>query len=696
MIDPKTLNLITENGLKAFAEGRLLDGIAALRTLTPYCAEDTLLCAEIDSLEENYHCMLTFLRRGGTDQQRSHVRSRILRQGIALLQQAHRDIRLIGDDDRYCTTLSGLVERYGIDTREAILQKWNSLLTPEEQSEAEDDLFDLIWTQLLWTARDTALWYDFITQQRDTVQQHLSGALFLAAWEYYDAEKIQLLNQLTDAPASRTRLQASTYLLFLHLRHQALSDIFPTLPESFTTSDGRKFIGQVQREILLMLLSEKDMESEFEESQELTKGLLSGEQPIDEAHIRDLFEMKARHLKNRIEKGLDINLSKASLLHKCKYMQRTSHWFLPFDKSLPLFQSVMMDENGQKKENFSLMVDLIEDCDVDKLATLYLISTDKDFSAIAKQLEDHELPVEKEDIIIPEYSLRHLIQDIYRVFLHSPLSNQLRNPFHQDAMLTDIPRFSHLLPEKQCLGICAALLELSRYDQAISLIDSVIERKGANTPLLLAKGQALLSQQRYAEAAGALRSAEFLDPDNTLILKMLIQCYAAMKRFEDEEECLRHFLDIKPDDASCRKLLPLAMVKGGKLEEALQSFFELDYAKPDDPDTIQCIATTAMKLGKLDLADRYTEKALQLTEGSKWLNYFRGGHIRLLRGDWKGAMDYYEQYVNTFCQETDQSASVALSQFDSERNGLCQQGLSAEDFLLTREMLQAAIEAKEC
>ena len=102
MIDAKTLRLVTQNGLQNFAEGRVLDGIAALRTLLPYCPAETILHAEAESLEENYHRMLSFLREGGNDEKRGEVQAKIQRQGVHLLVQASRAIRLTLDSDLYC------------------------------------------------------------------------------------------------------------------------------------------------------------------------------------------------------------------------------------------------------------------------------------------------------------------------------------------------------------------------------------------------------------------------------------------------------------------------------------------------------------------------------------------------------------------------------------------------------------------
>ena len=199
MIDAKTLRLITQNGLQAFAKGRILDGIAALRTLLPYCTTETVVCAEAESLGKNYHYMLSFLRHGGDDQKRSEVQVKIQRQGVTLLEQANRAIRLSVGDDHYSKALARLKDIYGAEEgiRERVLAAFQSSpFTGELEGLRQDDLFDLLWTSPIWSAQDTAGWYDFLLRHRDMVQQHLLGALFLSAWEYYDAEKIQLLSLL--------------------------------------------------------------------------------------------------------------------------------------------------------------------------------------------------------------------------------------------------------------------------------------------------------------------------------------------------------------------------------------------------------------------------------------------------------------------------------------------------------------------
>lgn len=693
MIDLKTLRLITQNGLQAFALGRILDGIAALRTLLPYCVSETVICAEADSLEKNYYYMLSFLRHGGDDQKRSEVLAKIQGQGIALLEQASRAIRLNINDDRYGKAATALQE----DGKEDVLKKWNSLLTPEELSEVQDDLFDLLWTSPLWTAQDTAHWYDFLLGQREMVQQHLAGALFLSAWEYFDAEKLQLLALLTDNESRRTRLQAATYLLLLRLRHKELVSLMPPLPDRLRSRKNR-VPAQVQYEMLLMLVSEKDMEKELKEAERITNEIFADKQKPNLNKVKNVIAMRGRYLRNRLQRGLDLNLSKAPLLHSCKYMHRISHWFLPFDKNHPLFQSVMIDKNGYEKQKLSVLIDLILDCDVDKLATLYLVAHDSDFSKAVQQFDEQEIP-DLEHAVIPEYSFRFIMQDLYRFFVHSPLSSQLDNPFRGKETFFDFPDLVNLLSAEDSISCCRLLLELERSEEALDAVDDRINRDGASVASLQVKAQALRQLKRYPEAINTMRSAEILEPDNSEVLQFLVECCALQNRFEEELEYLQRLAELNPDDRAYRRLIPITLVKLGRKEEALVLFFKLDYESTendDDYDTIiSCIANTALDLGKLDVAERYTTKELELHDGKDTDALLRMGHIKLVAGDVKSSLDYYEQYVNLACKESGKDIKYALSHFNADQDRLLALGIKKEDLLLIHDILQSAPKSPE-
>jgi len=720
MTDLKTLRLITQDGLQAFALGRILDGIAALRTLLPYCQRETILHAEAESLEKNYHYMLSFLRKGGDDEKRSEVQAKIQRQGVTLMEQASRAVRLNLNSDFYAKALQSLQENFGQDVRENALEAFKTSPFNEVlEGGRQDDVFDLLWTSPLWTPQDTAFWYDFLLGQRDMVQQHFAGAVFLSLWEYYDAEKMQLLGLLADSECRRTHLSAVAYLLLLRLRHKALVPLMPPLPDSLRSKKGKRLVAQVQYEMLLMLVSEKDLEKELKEAEELTKSVA----PLLLSHLgkeeglkvppqgdmaetfKNIITLKGRYFRNRLQRGLDINLSKIPLLHSCQYMRRISHWFLPFDKTHPLFQSVMIDEQGNEKRNLSALVDLILDCDVDKLAMLYLASNDKDFSRAVRQLDDQGLP-ETEDAAIPEYTFRFIMQDLYRFFGHSPLHAQLVNPFREEPALLDFPDIAALFSGEDIMACCSLLFELGRDGQVLAAIDGIMGTEGASAAALLLKGKALRRQKRPAEAVGCARSAEMLEPDNTDILRFLVESYARQGRFEEELEYLRRLAGLLPDDRSLRRLIPITLTRLGRDEEALQLLFKLDYELEENDrergTVASLIADTALRLGKLDVAERYTEKGEEQRAkngesfaSAKWEDPLRMGHIRLLQGDMKGCLDYYGQFVNIYCGEKGKDIKAALGVLDARWSDAKLLNGKSSDLLLIRDILQAAGESSK-
>lgn len=709
MLDFDTLNHVTRDGLQMFASGRILNGIAALHALLPHCKGEAIVHAEAESLEKNYHYMLSFLSEGGSDDRRNEVQAKMRRQGIALIAQASRAIRLDLNNDQYSKTQRALLETFGPDTQENAIQAFKASLLNGETEARQDDLFDLLWTSPLWTAQDTAFWYDFILAQRDMVQQHLMGAVFLSIWEYYDAEKMQLLALLADSECHRTHIAAASYLLLLRLRHNELAPMLPPLPASLRQKKGRKLVAEVVYEMLLMLVSEKDLEMEVKEVDAITKELFTSKTELNIDSVKNLIAMKGRYIRNRLLRGFDINLSKIPLLHHCEYMRRVSHWFLPFDKTHPLFQSVMIDENGNEKHNLSALVDLIHDCDVDKLAMLYLASNDKSFSKAVRQLDDQGLPI-FEEAVVPEYTVRFIMQDLYRFFVHSPQHSKFVNPFRVKQLLLDLPDIAALLYSEDTLACCGLLHELERDEQVLAVLDKAMAHDGASAAALLLKGKALRRLKRPAQAASCVRSAEILEPDNTDILRFLVECYAQQNRYEEELEYLKRLAELLPDDQSLRRLIPATLDKLGRKEEALQLFFKLDYESAEDDEgyetIVSSIADIALSIGKLDIAERYTQKSVELgaKEGdsvasTKWEDCLRMGHIRLLQGDWKGCISHYEQFINIYCKREEKDVWSALSILDAQCSSLLSgEGnatpgdgciIGQEDLLLIHDILQA-------
>ena len=275
--------------------------------------------------------------------------------------------------------------------------------------------------------------------------------------------------------------------------------------------------------------------------------------------------------------------------------------------------------------------------------------------------------------------------------MHSPLHSQLVNPFRKAETLLDFPEIATLFLADDCVKCCDLLFELGRDKQVLAILDDLINREGASAMALLLKGKALRQQKRLAEAISCVRNAEMLEPDNPDLIRFLIECYVMQNRFEEELEYLQRLAELEPENNHLPRLIATAMDKAGRKEEALQLFFKLDYELAEDDEDhkilVSSIADTALALDKLDIAERYTEKELELFDGKRWEAHLRMGHIKLLGNDLKGCLDHYEQFVNNFGEQLVPEKKVALAKFAESWEMLISKGIKRQDLLLIYDIL---------
>ena len=231
----------------------------------------------------------------------------------------------------------------------------------------------------------------------------------------------------------------------------------------------------------------------------------------------------------------------------------------------------------------------------------------------------------------------------------------------------------------------------------LTILDFCLKREGASASALLLKGKALRRQKQLSEAINCVRNAEILEPDNTDILRFLAECYAQQNRFEEELEYLQRLSELLPEDRTLRRLIPVTMSKLGRNEEAMQLLFKLDYESTENDEdynaVIALIADTALSLGKIDIAERYTEKELEKRDEGLWMAQMRMGHIKLLQGDMKSAIDHYEQFINIYCKENGEDIKVALNVLNanwSKRQMVNGQMVTSPNLLLIHDILQAS------
>ncbi len=512
-INISTLKQITDSVYEELYAKHISEAHDKLSVLVQY-SQDSQIRADFEELRVNYCAMLNFLTGGGSDDNRATIQARMLQRSWEMLTRVRRDVRMRTGSDTYSKTATKLAQD-GNDAR-SLMQQWTSTLPSEERFTLQDTIFDYLWTSPLWSNTETALWHKFIQRQDYMVQQHLLGALMLAVWEFPDLEKLSVITLMTESENKRTRLTAITALVFINQQYgHELEELAGYSPGTLCTT-LRPTVMAVQKEFVLMLASKVS----FEYEQDIINNL-----PKDDTAtaIREAMNIKLDFVKRRLASGLDPNFSRMSTLHSCRFLSICSHWFLPFDTSHPLVQSIIMGNDGKENKALNKMAEVITDCDIDKYAMCEMIGSNKQLAqSLSEQLE--QAGMAPQDTKQPDITLRHIVQNLYRFFTQSHVSRDVRNPFASYQLLINQQRFRTNDGESIYLDCAKILYDAKEYDAALLLLDSMMQQYGASQALLKLKAKCYQQAGKDQEAYSCYTQAMFLDEDDWYMMNILVLC----------------------------------------------------------------------------------------------------------------------------------------------------------------------------
>lgn len=685
-MDLKTLENITDSCKKLLTERSVGSAIEQLIVISRYCS-DSQIISQAEELKENYRSMLTFLANGGKDENRAQTKQDINRKALEILRTAHRNIRIQEPHTHYSKAFSELSSKYGNDAEAELLCKWSTTLPTEEQMETQDHLFNLIWTSPLWKQKQTAQWYEFLSRQTDVVKIHLVGAVFLSLWEYLDEEKISFLFLFTDDQNEKLRAFSITALLFLAEKYIREIQFYPNILRQYRDSHVGRYSTEVYKEKLHIhqtIIILKEIE---EENNNWIFHVTSAEKI--EKHV----QKNLKRVRYMIEKGLDFNLSeRVTMWGKCEFLRNsTSHWFLPFEKTSPLFSDLIVDKNGNLDKRLLHLFDLVSDCDVDRYAMFSFMASAKNKSNLVQQILEN-LPVSENEMAQPFVNhFRIVMQNLFRFFDYSLMKNELENPFVWPYMFWENHLIAEPIAEDEAVALCKQMVEIQYYSVPIEFLQKVSQTSGSSLPMMQIMGQCYFHLKEYNKAIETLNQLLLLDEENEWALSLMQQSYKQLGRSDQQLEYLKKLLQIKPDKISYLEETASTLMSTRSYEEALKYLFHLNFLEPDTPQYMQHIVDCAIPLRKFDVAERYIQTLLALPDSKdKDLDYLRAGHICFLLGDNKTALKYYRNFYNLYNlrPEKQRDEKDADQKFEHEANILMRMGIKESDTQLMLDMIK--------
>ena len=641
-MDNVTLNNITSSCRKELSALFVNSGLEQLRIIARYCS-DSQIITQVEELIENYHCMLAFLAGGGKDEERSITQERICKKAQEILRIAHRDIRLQNEQGKYSAAFHELKNLYGVEPEEELLRKWGANPLPDEQLLLQDHLFNLIWTSSLWCQKDTARWYEFISRQADFVKLHFIGAVIISLWEYYDENKFSLLFLFTDTESQKLNALTISALVLLAEKYQKEITLSPELLKSYQNSNVAKFISKVIKEKLLM---EQTLIALKKEQDDMAGFSLN----MSQEEIEKLMNKKMANLRFMIEKGLDINLgNRTELWYKCDFLRNNiSHWWIPFEKSSPVFEELLLDKDGNFNKQAYQILDLPSECDIDRYAMFSFLARTKYKSTFIDQMIqslDMAGLTDEENLVPYVNHLKTTMQNLYRIFVHSPIRNEIENPFSWPHNFWENQLFKELFTEENIIELCSEMLDTQIYDQPVAWLNKVAETTGTSPAMLKIKSNCFYKEGKYAQAIEPLTQILFFEEENEWALSLMQKCYEKLGRKDKQLEIIRKLIQLKPDNDSYLTSEAIVLIELERYEEALKTLFHLDYIKPDNMVFKSCIETCAIHLRKFDLALRYNQAILENTDyKERYYEHLTAGHIHFAMGNWKEALACYKEF----------------------------------------------------
>lgn len=641
-MDNVTLNNITASCRKDLSALFIGSGLNQLNIIARYCS-DSQIISQVEELTENYHCMLSFLANGGKDEERTLTQEKICKKALEILRVAHRDIRLQEEHTWYAKAFHELTNQYGLEPEEELLKRWGANPLPDEQLLIEDQIFSLIWTSPQWSQKDTAHWYEFISRQTDLVKMHFIGAVILSLWEYLDEEKLSLLFLYTDTESQRLNALTITALILLAEKYQKELQLYPELAKRYQSSIISKNVTVVMKEKLLMLQTLIAIKKEQEDMAGFSLNM-----PKEE--MEKLMNKKMANIGHMVNKGLDINLgNRSELWYKCSFLRENiSHWWIPFEKSSPVIEELLIGKDGKFNKQAYQILDLPSECDIDRYAMFSFMARTEFKSTFIEQMAqslDMTGLLGDENVVPYVNHMKTTMQNLYRIFVHSPIRNEIENPFSWPQNFWENPLLSEHLTEDNIMELCTEMMEAQILDQPVAWLNKIAETSGTSLAMLKLKSNCLFRNQKYAEAIDPLTQMLFFQEEDEWALIVLQKCYEKLGKKDKQLEAALRLVEISPENVNYLTTAAIALIETEKYEEALKHLFHLDYMQTDNIVFKTCIETCALHLKKFDIAMRYNQAVLAHTEyKDRYIEYMTAGHLQFAQGNWKEALANYKEY----------------------------------------------------
>jgi tetratricopeptide (TPR) repeat protein len=710
----------------------VFDGVNSL--LTNLSNSNWQLKEKLSDWEENYKRMLLYLSEGVNDPKQEKIFTDLLRSVYQLADQTIVGVKTLQlwsypyesrtslafyvpetteqlisamDDWIGKITLVDLMEE-GEEKRDN-LQKLNG-----EREKIEAKLFRKIWLSNLWNQDEQNLLGQMLNNKIYplSAQCVVISAITLNLEELFDERKVQVLLDTCENEQEELRQRALTGLLLFLRRYDKRLYLYPDINNRLLyLAEQKQFIKDVRYIILQFILSKETEKITRIMNEEIIPGMMKispklnnkirlddlfGETGIDEKNPEWQNLIEESGLSDRLQEfselqleGADVMLSSFIHLKNFPFFTEIQNWFVPFisnigseDSAQSGFLKILLDSNLLcNSDKYSLFFSFSQMSDAYKQMKMERFSGD--VSAIEEMLKE-ELPDNPSGKIHP--AARQYIQDLYRFYKLFFRHTDFDDIFEIKPDFFRVPAIYRFISDQESqTTIGEYYFQRNHFAEAAEIFEQLLQDNPDNETFLQKKGYCLQMSGKLEEALSVYSRAELLNPNHSWTIKKLAYCYRALKQPQEALEYYRRAAILSPDSLSIQLLIGHCYLELKNYSEALKCYFKVEYLSKNKEKAWRPIAWCSFLTGKYKEATDYYAKILENNPNA--VDYLNAGHVRLVMGNNKEALNLYHQALNA----QGNSYEKFIELFTADISDLLQAGVKQENIPVLLDCLMYGI-----
>lgn len=676
MITKDVRDTLYKEATEALAGFRIAAGLAQAQVLQYHCNSRTL-AMQLEAVCTDYASMLGFIQRGGNDPKRESMQRQIAKRALDILDATHREIRTEAWSDDYARACKET--RHIALTPESLHTAIQQDLDDEERYAMQDRLFNRLWTMEQLSPQQAATVYDFILSQRPNVQRHFVAGILMAMWEYFDIQKLQLLQMFMQEDNLGVRTQATLAYILVHLRHRGRLALYhdELMPVS------SPYIKEEMRIAQHFLFMQKNCLKIYEQLAKNIQRHMSEHRDEDE---------RQEILHQVMQDRADLNPRTFVIAYGKPFFHHMSSWWMPYEKDRPMCREALKqteDRSLLKIHDFLLR----HCCDVDMYAIIQMLGMKGlgiKTSMFGSPDEEMTQEMAEAEELTPTTTYSLLTQNIYRFFYYAKWCRNYPNPFEADVYLPDVPSLAPYFDTESLVRLHAMLMRTNDFNTALRCARDITASRGSDAQMLMDCGLCHQELGNHSAALQSYRQAELLVGDDIWLLTQMKQCYTQLNYHNEALDCLKRLEELGQTDYSSLLLEKArCLLSLNAYEEALQCFFEMKYRHMNEPEATRGIILCAFRSRQYQKARQYAQQFLESGTEPTHADYIVAGHIEWADGNWQKALEHYQEAIRHFISDNPEKKNIGdeWKFFEKDRHMLQEHGISQADIMLMYDLL---------